>query len=272
MEMSNVGNSFLVQHFTDTVWMIHPEKLKTMTELLLKKVMDDGSLALLQANKPEGEKTDVVQRKGSTAILNIEGVMVPKASWLDAMCGFTSTIGLHHEFNGLVEDPSVDRIINYFDTPGGSTTGIEEFAQSVFEARKVKEVISFTDVDMCSAGFYVGSAAEHIVATPSSDVGSVGVYASIIKEKTEGRDFDVHIFQAGANKLFGSPETPLTEAEKEYFQAKVDGAYETMTADIAKYMNASQEQVKETEASFYSASAAPDWMNIILGNAYSILK
>jgi len=270
MVMNSVGNSFLVQHFTDTVWMLRAEKLKIMTEVILNKVAEDGSLALLQAEPPKGEKIDVVQRRGDIAILNIEGVLVPKASWLDTQCGFTSTLGLHHEFNGLVQDSSVNRIVLYFDTPGGSMIGIEEFANSVFEARSKKEIVAFTDVEMCSAGYIIGAAAEHRIATPSACIGSIGVYTSIIKEKADKSDFDVHIVQAGENKLFGSPVIPMTEKELAYFQDRVDIAYEGMTKQISTFLEVSQDEVKGTEGSFYDASNAPEWMISELGSVDSI--
>jgi len=268
-----IGNSFLIQHFMDSVWLIHPEKLKTMTEVIVKKVSEDfdGSLNLLQL-EPKERKPDFVQRKGNIAVLNIEGVLVPKASWLDTLCGFVSTLELHQQFNALVEDRTVDRIVLYLDSPGGNSIGIPEFAESVFQARKAKEIVAYTDVYMCSAAYWIGSAAEQLIATPSSMIGSIGTYISLIKEKQESQDFDIHIIQAGDNKLFGSPDTPLTDDEVAYFQEKVNRNYEIFTDAVAQYRNTTQEEVKNTKASYYSSADAPEWMYDELGNSNLVLS
>lgn len=266
-----IGNSFLIQHFSDAVWLVHPHKLRTMTEIILKKASDyDGSLNLLQL-EPKETKVDNVQYDGRTAVLNIEGVLVPKASWLDAMCGFSSTLGLHNQFNELVDNPKIERIVLYFDSPGGESTGIPEFAESIFQARSKKEIVGFTDVCMCSAAFWLGSATENLVVTPSSVIGSIGVYISIIKEKPESSIFDFHIISAGDNKLFGDPNVPITDEEIKFFQDLVNLNYKMFTEAVAKYRNINVEDVKNTKASYYTSADAPKWMYNYLGNTKMVL-
>ena len=268
-----IGKSFLIQHFMDTLWMIRPDSLRNMTEVLLKKASEGygGSFDLLQA-EPKADKAGLVQRVGSVAILNVEGVMVPKASWLDSLCGFISTIELHNQFNILVNDPSVQRIVLYFDSPGGSSTAIFEFAESVFNARSIKEIVSFTDTCMCSAAAAVGFAADQVVATPSATIGSIGTYITLIKDKPESQDYDIHFIQAGDNKLFGSPSVPLSNDEVSFFKDMVDKHYELFTSNIAKFRNVTQDEVKATKASFYGASEAPEWMYDALADSNYVLS
>lgn len=269
-----IGNSFLIQHFMNSVWLIHPEKLKTMTEVLVKKATEDmdGSLNLLKL-EPKEQKPAYVQRVGRIAVLNIEGVLVPKASWLDTLCGFVSTIELQNQFETLVADPTIERIVIYLDSPGGISIAIPEFANAIYEARSEKEIVAFTDYYMCSAAYWLGAAAEQLVVTPSSIIGSIGTYISLIKEKPETNEYDIHIIQAGENKLFGSPDTPLTDDEITYFQQKVDQHYETFTETMAQYRNISQEEIKNTKASYYtSGEDAPNWMYDTLADVHHVLS
>lgn len=270
-----IGKSFLVQHYMDTVWLMHPEKLRVMTDVLLKKASGsnfDGLLALSQNSSSENERSGMVQRVGSTAILNIEGVMVPKCSWIDSMCGFVSTLTLHSAFNALVADPSIGRIVLYLDTPGGSSTGIPEFAESIFNARSEKEIVAFTDVVMASAGYWLGAAAEKIVSTPSAVIGSIGTYIPLIKYKMEGADYDVHYISAGENKLFGAPDIKISEAEVDYFKEKIAVHYTKFTDVISKYRGVSSEDVIGTKASWYSAEDAPTWMYDELSDSNYVLS
>jgi ClpP class serine protease len=75
-------------------------------------------------------------------------------------------------------DESIGAIVIQIDSPGGNVAGTPEVARKIYEARgKGKAIIAQADSLMASAAYYIGAAADEIVATPSSEVGSIGVYA-----------------------------------------------------------------------------------------------
>ena len=279
-KMEIIRNSFLLTKFTEAVWLMRPDRLKNMSTILLNKFNNleeyNKSLALLQLEDKKDSAINV-QRIGNTAVLNIEGVMIPKCSWLDSMCGFVSTLELTAKFNELVEDQRIDKIINYFDTPGGETTAIMEFGEAIYNARNEKEIVTFTDTDMCSAGYWIGSSASEIVATPSSILGSIGVYIGVTKIKQplkyeDGNEITISFIQAGDNKLFGSPYVELTQKEIDYFQERVNSTYEKFTSTVARNRGVSVEAVKETQASYYNAADAPKWMVDTLADSNYLFK
>lgn len=263
-----VKNSFIINKFSEAVWLMKPDRLKTMSDFIVNRINDFDelykSLNLVQLQEKPSSLIDI-QYEGSTAILNIEGVMVPKCSYIDSICGYVSTLEINRAFDDLVDDSRVERIILYFDSPGGEATAIGEFAEVVYEARNEKEIITFTDTDMDSAAYWVGSAASKIVALPSADIGSIGVYMGIIKFK-ENSFSEVIFMQAGDNKLFGSPYTGISDKEKAYFQEKVDNTYSKFVSAVSKYRNVSEEDVKKTQGSYYNAADAPEWMYDVLAN------
>ena len=272
MVMNKTGNSFLMSKFTEAVWMLKPERLRIISNVLSSRFNDiDKSLNLLQLQDKK-ESTVKVERVGSTAILNIEGIMVPKCSWIDAMCGMTSTLELSMMFNELEDDNKVSDIVLYFDSPGGECTAIMEFAESVRNCSK--HVTTFTDTEMCSAAFAVGSAADKIICMPTSTIGSIGTYIGLAKyesftepaSESIGNKLNFVFLQAGNNKLFGNPHIAITEEEKSYFQSKVDSNYERFTKSVARYRNVSVEEVINTEGSHYEAIDAPEWMYDVLAD------
>ena len=271
--MMEIGNSFLLRHYMDTVWAIKPERLQMINEVIVEK-LQSGSLELaLSGSENNRSDSPYVERHGSTAILRIEGTLVPKCSWLDAMCGMVSTLELHNEFNKLVEDPTLQRIVLYIDSPGGAVVGVPEFAESIFKARSEKEIVSFVDVMAASGGYYLWSAAENAIATPSAIIGSVGVYTTIIKKnKNESDKYTTTIIQAGANKTFGHPEIELSTEEVNYFRESVESTYDKFTSDVARFRGVSQDEVKLTEASVYDAESAPSWMLTEVNNADYVLS
>lgn len=275
--MGIIKNSFLVNKFADAIWMMKPDRLRTLSTFLLSRINNPEELSKSLNSLQLSEKKDSnieVQVVGKTAILNIEGMLVPKCSWLDSMCGMTSTLELCMKFNELSEDSRIDKIINYFDSPGGEVTAIMEFAEAVYNSKK--EVVTFTDTEMCSAAYYIGAASSKIVCLPSANIGSLGVYATLAKveqpiNKAENagsvsNKVTVTFIQAGSNKLFGNPLVEITPEEKEYFQSRVNSNYERMVSNIAKYRGVSIDEVKQTEGSHYEAVDSPKWMYDTLAN------
>lgn len=263
--------SYILNYFNNSIWNIRPQDLKTIAGVITSKLVNSGLVNLVQL-EPKEHKMDFVQRHNGVGILNIEGVLVPKASWLDSLCGFVSTLELNQSFESLVNDPSISKIVLYFDSPGGVSTGVYEFAENIYQSRNKKEIVAFTDVSMHSGAYWLGSAASKLVATPSSEIGSIGTYMVLIKEKPESMDYDIHFIQAGDNKLYGSSEIPITESEKVYFQERVNKNNDLFVEEVSKFRNTSKESVLETKASYYSSQDAPSWMYDTLADVNYILK
>jgi len=260
-----IGHSLLHHQFINAEWMIRPQNLEVMKDVLLDKVLS-GSVE----RGTTAEKSSNVERDGRTAILNIEGTLVPKASWLDAMCGFESTLQLHRVFNSLVEDETVERIILYIDSPGGISTGIEEFADSIYNARQTKEVVAYVDVMAASAGYWLASACEQIVVTKTAGIGSIGTYI-IVPKQEQTQDEKLYIFQAGSKKLYGSPNIEMTDDEVSYFTEKVQLGNERFLQAVAKHRNVSVEEVKSLEAEYFNAINAPSWLYTKIGDELTVL-
>jgi len=269
--METGKKSYILNYFNDSVWLIRPQRLQLISNVLLNRFNDSELLNLVQL-EPKEHKINFIQRHNNIGILNIEGVLIPKASWLDTFCGFVSTLELKTQFLSLLNDKSVDKIVLYIDSPGGVSTGILEFAETIYQNRNIKEIISFTDVDMCSAAYWIGSAALKIVVSPSSEIGSIGSYIALIKEKAVSRDFDVYYIQAGDNKTFGNPDIPITESERAYFQLKVDQNNNDFVNAISKYRNIDIQTIKDTKASYYTSNVAPTWMYDELADVEYILQ
>ena len=127
---------------------------------------------------------------------------------------------LEQNLFGLPDD--VDTVILHIDSPGGYVTGLPE-AHRVIEAVD-KNVIAYTDTCMCSAAYYLATAADQIVAAPSATVGSVGVYGVMVDQSRAAAEqgVEVHVIRSGDLKGAGIPGKEVTEEEIAHEQAIVD--------------------------------------------------
>ncbi len=74
-------------------------------------------------------------------------------------------------------DFNIDTIVLDVDSPGGNYYGTPETSSKIRAARDSKPIIAVANSLAASAAYWIASAADEIVVTPSGDVGSIGVLA-----------------------------------------------------------------------------------------------
>lgn len=137
--------------------------------------------------------------------------------------------------DAAVADARVDAIVLDIDSPGGTVTGVPELAAKVRAAREVKPVVAVANGMMASAAYWIGSQASEVVASPSSDVGSIGVFAvhEDWSKWLEAEGVVVTEIAAGKYKTEGAPWKPLDAEGEEFFRTHVAEVYEWFVRDVA---------------------------------------
>lgn len=88
-------------------------------------------------------------------------------------CGDFGTSSLQNLFRLAENTPSVESIVLLIDSPGGTVDGTESFANTV--RNSTKHTTAVVDGYMCSAAYWIGSAASEVFASNKTDViGSIG--------------------------------------------------------------------------------------------------
>lgn len=223
-------------------WLIEPSAHRAICQALEKHLSaPSADLQNGDSRFPEkvvnmwGEQKDVqyFQKIGPIGRIPIWGIIGKHMSMLETMCGGCDLAFIQKGLEKCIADPTIETIVLDINSPGGCVTGVPEFAAMVRRARETKPVCAFTETLMCSAAMWIGSQAEAIFATPSSRVGSIGVYRTWLDDTAalamEG--FKRELFEAGDHKAAGL--RPITEAERAIFQAEVDQIH----ADFKREVN-----------------------------------
>jgi ClpP class serine protease len=94
--------------------------------------------------------------------------------------------------------------------------------------------VAFTDTEAASAAYWIGSAADRFVATPSATVGSVGVYMAIpdYSKAFEMEGVRMDVIKSGTLKGAGIPGTSLTDAQRADLQAQVEEIHADFKASV----------------------------------------
>lgn len=183
---------------------------------------------------------------GSVAILAVEGVILPKCSGLDTLCGAYSLEDFKSNLQAIANDTQIKSVILNFDSPGGSVRGLPEATDAINALASVKPVYSYVGAGcVCaSAAYWMASQSSGIFASTSAQTGSIGVFVKFIDQSKafamEG--LQVEIFKAGDQKAMGIPGTSLSDADKATIQDNVNKTYAQFTSVI----NAKRPQVAKT--------------------------
>ena len=185
------------------------------------------------------------------ATVSIKGPLVNSDSpWLQYF-GVTGYPEIRAAMLAAAEDPEVNQILLDIDSGGGAVSGVDDTAKLIRLVNdRVKPVTTYTDGAMCSAAYWLGSAAGEVFASKGAIVGSIGVIATH-KEYSEAykkEGVGVTVVRAGKFKALANSNEKLTEAGKAQLQKIVDASYEIFVDHVAAMRGKSYEYADKTMA------------------------
>jgi signal peptide peptidase SppA len=170
-------------------------------------------------------------------VLSLFGTLAARMNLMMRYSGGTSTQQFGQAFDRAMRDSEVRTIFIEVDSPGGTVTGTDELASKIFAARGKKRVVAVARGMVASAAYYIGSAAEVFAATPSTEGGSIGVYA-ITRESTDrhAEEGDKYfVWRAGQLKAAGIEYETLSKDRAAALQARVDAPYQMFLDAVARH-------------------------------------
>lgn len=207
----------LLSMMATTPWAVERSYLAAAMSILANRAFDlAGPVAPISEDaRLTQRRTEEARRSGgAVAVLPIYGVMAQRMTDMEEACaGGVSVEKVSAQFRALVANEDVSAIVLDWDSPGGSTYGVQEFADEVRAARGVKPIISQVNSLMASAAYWVGSAADEIVVTPGGRAGSIGVYSihEDISEMLKMQGISTTVVKEGEHKIAAHPFGPLSD-------------------------------------------------------------
>jgi protease-4 len=143
------------------------------------------------------------------------------------------------------DDDSVKAVLLRIDSPGGTASASNEIAMQV--ARMKKPVVASIG-DMGASGAYmIAAQCDHIIATPSSAVGSIGVIQAFpnVEELMKKLGVRYTTITQGEYKQAGSPFRSLSATETRMLEEQTRVVYDAFIEDVAKGRKMSPAKVRE---------------------------
>ena len=173
------------------------------------------------------------------AVIPLHGVLAARMNMMMAMSGGTSTTMFAQALREQVNNPQVKAIIIDADSPGGAVAGMQELADSMFALRGTKPIVAVVNHLAASAAYSAISQADEIVASPSSQLGHIGVAALLVDRSGELEAAGIKVRQVTAGKFkheqaLGSDLVPMDDSKIQHAQQQVDEAYAMFVASVAR--------------------------------------
>jgi signal peptide peptidase SppA len=233
-------------------WFIREDKLLEISAIVDMHVRGGGSsLEAMRSAVQAAEAANGPRRGqrtvGAIAVIPIYGAIFPRANLMTEFSGGATVSGIRAAFREAMTDEAVGSILLDVDSPGGYVDGVDELATEIREARgQGKPIVAIADYTMASAAYYIASAADEIVASPSAMVGWIGtvlVHQEFSKaDELEG--VTTTVIRNPARKYEVNTVEPLTEAAEAQLQEEVDDYTGSFHAAVAKGRGVSVATVK----------------------------
>ena len=214
-------------------WAIEPKAMEALCS------SDFGDPAWKESNEPNHKNNVDIQN--GIAVLHIDGALTYRSNIWKAWFGVDTYNSIENAFNELVADESVNGIVLSIDSPGGEIKGVSDLANLIFSARGTKEcgIVAHSAGIMCSAAYWIASAAEKIVVSDVAQVGSIGVMGVLNGGKDETLTFLRSNLSPNKNL------DPNTPAGRSAIEKNLDATAKVFIENLAKNRGSDYDTVLE---------------------------
>lgn len=137
--------------------------------------------------------------------------------------GISDLKDIRESIEEAANNASVNTIVLAFNSPGGELTGLYELSDYIQTVAKTKNCIAYCETQACSAAFLLFLACNEYYATPSAELGSVGIICTGIDSSKlyEMNGLKVKQFVGGKYKGMYAEGVSMTDAQEAFVQSGV---------------------------------------------------
>ncbi len=185
-------------------------------------------VSLIPSTKPLEEK--VLEGKGTPKILlvDLDGIISFKeqTSGLQLKTKPSKAALFREVFRKAESDSDIAGVIIRINSPGGTVSASDAIYHEIMSFKQTRNIPVYTYIMelAASGGYYVASASDRIIASPTAITGSIGVIAMKfnVEELLSKVGISNETYKSGPKKDFWSPFRPSTPEEQKMIQDIID--------------------------------------------------
>lgn len=208
-------------------------------------VPESGASAFKPTDYGWFEVPPLAYMNGNVAVIQIKGSLVPGVAGFRRLYNMTGYDEIRDALIEAAARADVAGILLHVDSPGGAVTGISSATAVIKEVKKLKPVVAYAN-NACSAGYWLASAADYLVADQMANVGSIGVVTQLVNyvDAHAKEGVKVHVFKSGSLKMAGNPNEEMSEEAKRLFEQNVADMAAIFYGVVAEHRKMSVDHVR----------------------------
>ncbi len=238
--------------------LLYPEEVEQRLENRVVELGHDElrTISFHRYNRVKRSTAGVAEPEGNdkVAVIHASGNIMPEFDSQSVFPGTEQNITLRNITENLdkaLEDDDVKAIVLRITSPGGAGSTSDIIWNKIREAASEKPVITSFGPVAASGGYYIGMAADTIVASPQTITGSIGVFGVVMNmQELFNEKLGIH-FDAVAshdNALWLTQDKPMSEGARRSFQAYIDDFYDVFLNRVAESRDMSIDDVRAAAA------------------------
>lgn len=242
------------QHIIEQVyhraWYITPAGHSAIDRIVRARLLGEHLGARSEDDSPGLSLEDLfVQRRPlaidseGIATVHVYGPLAKGISKLEKTCGCTGYEDLRDDLQTAFAQAR--GILLHVDSPGGGVIGCQEVAEMI--AASSIPLVAYSEDCMCSAAYFLAAGADAIVVSPSSYVGSIGVYIPWVDYSAEmaarGLKPDPVVNTGGEFKAIGFTGS-LTPEHRAHWQESVDEDFAAFSSHVLLHRDIAPETMR----------------------------
>jgi len=239
----------ILQYIASTTWLINKVSLENLINIVMRNNDIEAFRAEYKKIKASsddsgilGESNGITITNDGTAVIKLQGPIIPYANMFEESCGSVSIDTLSKNLAIATKNKDVKNILLDVDSPGGNVVNISEFAKRIKD--NSKPVSAYVRGMGASAAYWIISACDRIYSAPTAFVGSIGVIYSCVstkeRDKKEGIEYINIVSSASPYKI----SDPTTKEGKEIIKDEIDDLANVFINTVAENRNVDTKFVK----------------------------
>jgi protease-4 len=225
-----------------------------------------GAMSAGSVEKPGrlSERWVAGEGEAKAVLIELSGVILDEVR-SDGLFGLTRrpVERIRRELEQAEKDDAVKAVIFAVDSPGGTITASDEILHLFqrFKKNSGKKVVVRMGGVAASGGYYVSSAADVILAEPTTITGSIGVILQTfnLSKALEWMKVENLTIKSGANKDLLNPFQPVNEEHVRILQNVIDRAYDRFVHVVSEGRGIPEDEVRRlADGRIYTAQEALD--------------
>ncbi len=188
-----------------------------MVKSMLKKMLFPLKSVSVPAYSP------LYREEKGVSIITVDGIIDKRISQEEKANGKVDVDDISNAIKMAANAPTTAVVMD-FNSPGGGSIGIQECGDLIKELSNSKPVFAYVDKLGASAAYWLMSCTNGIYATPTAEVGSIGVVVKMVNmtENLKMNGIEVKFYTGGELKAMGSSDKEVSEKEDAFIQAAVE--------------------------------------------------